>query len=167
MDLQELIDRLEELVQEGRSLPFLRGVLVDEERLWDLIDQMRISIPDEVRKAQQIMAQKDRIIAQAQERAKRIIQRAQQEREALIEESEVVQEARARAEQVLEEAQAEAERIRREAESYALHLFQTVAAQLRDALNQVEKAIAVLEHQALAAEAPAGEEGQTGEPEPL
>lgn len=145
MDLQELVDRLEELVQEGRSLPFIRGVLVDEERLWDLIDQMRISIPEEVRKAQQLLAQKDRIIAQAQERARRILQRAQEEREALIAESEVVQAAQAHAEEILNAAHEEAERIRREAEEYALRLFREAARNLEEALRHLQASIAVLE----------------------
>ena len=45
MDILHLVDRLEELVNEGRRLPLSNKVMVDEQKIWDLIDQMRISIP--------------------------------------------------------------------------------------------------------------------------
>ncbi len=148
MDILELVDRLEELVEEGRSLPFIRGILVDEDRLLDLIDQMRISIPDEIRKAQQLLSQKDRIIAQAQERARRIVQQAEAERARLVEESDITAAARERAEEIREQARMEAERIRREAEEYALRLFRDVERYLEDALNRVHTGIRVLEQTA-------------------
>jgi len=57
MDILELVDRLEELFNEGRAVPFTHSVIVDEDRFLDIIDQMRMTIPDEVRKAQQLLAQ--------------------------------------------------------------------------------------------------------------
>ena len=67
MDILELVDRLEELFNASRGIPFTRSVIVDEERMLDLIDQMRVTIPDEVRKAQQLLAQRERILAQAKD----------------------------------------------------------------------------------------------------
>ncbi len=145
MDILELVDRLEELIQEGRSLPLLRGVLVDEERLWELIDQMRVTIPEEVRKAQQLLNQKDRIIAQAQERARRIVQQAESERARLVEESAIVQAAQERAEEILAQAEQEAQRIRAEAEAYALNLFRVTERHLLEALERIQKGIQVLD----------------------
>lgn len=54
MDILQMIDRLEELLNESRPLPFTHNVIVDEDRMLDLIDQMRVSIPEEVKKAQQL-----------------------------------------------------------------------------------------------------------------
>jgi hypothetical protein len=71
MDILHLIDRLEELFNESRFIPFTHNVIVDEDRMLDLIDQMRVAIPEEVKKAQQIIAQRDRLLAQAQEEANR------------------------------------------------------------------------------------------------
>ncbi len=144
MDILDLVDRLEELVQEGRSLPLIRGVLVDEERLWEIIDQMRISVPEEVRKAQQLLSQKDRIVAQAQERARRIVQQAESERAKMIEESAIVQSAKERAEEIVAQAQEEAGRIRAEAEAYVLNLFRKAEQQLQDALQKIQTGIRVL-----------------------
>ena len=63
MDILHLVDRLEELFNESRSVPFTHSVIVDEDRMLDIIDQMRVSIPEEIKKAQQILAQRDRILA--------------------------------------------------------------------------------------------------------
>ena len=73
MDILHLVDRLEELFNESRPVWFTHSVIVDEDRLLDLIDQMRITIPEEIKKAQQLLAQKDRIMAQAQEEGNRTI----------------------------------------------------------------------------------------------
>ncbi len=74
MDILHLVDRLEELIfSESRSISFLHSVVVNEDRVVDLIDQMRVSIPEEIKKAQQILAQRDRILAQAQEEATRTL----------------------------------------------------------------------------------------------
>ena len=51
MDIQHLVDRLEDLIDEGRHMPFSKFTMIDEERALELIDQMRISIPEEIEKA--------------------------------------------------------------------------------------------------------------------
>ena len=56
MDILHLVDRLEELFNESRALPFTRNVVVDEDKMLDIIDQMRVTIPEEVKKAQQMLA---------------------------------------------------------------------------------------------------------------
>jgi hypothetical protein len=74
MDILYLVDRLEELFNESQSVFLTKNVLVNEERMLDLIDQMRLSIPEEIKKAQRIITQKDIIIAQANEEANRTIE---------------------------------------------------------------------------------------------
>ncbi|HEY5156343.1 MAG TPA: hypothetical protein VII93_00065, partial [Anaerolineales bacterium] len=76
MDILHLIDRLEELFNNSRPIPLTHNVIVDEDKFLDIIDQMRISVPEEVKKAQQVFSQKDRVMAQAQEEANRTLQLA-------------------------------------------------------------------------------------------
>ena len=66
MDILHLVDRLEELFNESRPLPMMRKVVVDEDKMLSIIDQMRVSIPEEIKKAQQLLSQRDRLIAQGQ-----------------------------------------------------------------------------------------------------
>ncbi len=84
MDIQHLIDRLEELFNESRGIPLTHSVVIDEDRFLDIIDQMRVSIPEEIKKAQQVLVQRDRVLAQAQEEANRTIALARDKGEQLI-----------------------------------------------------------------------------------
>ena len=145
MDILELVDRLEELFNESRAVPFTHSVMVDEDRFLDLIDQMRVTIPEEVRKAQQLLAQRERILAQAKEEAQRTIQLAQQKREEMIADHRLVEEAQRKAAQIIAQAEAEAERIRREADHYALESLKKLAVQLDRMLTEVQNGIQILQ----------------------
>ena len=72
MDIQHLVDRLEELLNSGRHVPMTALTVIDEQRTLELIDQMRISIPEEIEKAKRVLRERDRVIAQANEEAARI-----------------------------------------------------------------------------------------------
>ena len=76
MDILHLVDRLEEIFNAGTAIPLSHKLMVDEDRVLEIIDQMRVSIPEEVKKSQQVLAQRDRILAQAQEEATRTVQLA-------------------------------------------------------------------------------------------
>src|SRR5512136_2352121 len=116
MDILHLVDRLEQLVNEGRRLPLSNKVMVDEQRVWDLIDQMRISIPEEVKKAKRTNQERDRIIAQAHEEAARMVDLKRGEAEGMIAEHELVKAAQSRAEIIVERAQRDAESLRADAD---------------------------------------------------
>ncbi|MDP2974867.1 MAG: hypothetical protein Q8N45_01510, partial [Anaerolineales bacterium] len=97
MDILHLVDRLEELFNGCRPIPLTHNVIVDEDRFLDIIDQMRISIPEEVKKAQQIYSQKDRVLAQAQEEVNRTLALAREKADQLVEKDGLAQEAQKRA----------------------------------------------------------------------
>jgi len=145
MDILHLVDRLEELFNQSRSIPLTRQVVVDEDRMLDLVDQMRVSIPDEVKKAQLILSQKDRILAQAHEEANRTISLAREKSEQLMEKDAVVQAAHARADQIIARARGEAENIRNEADQYVVERLATLQMELERILNQVQNGIATVE----------------------
>jgi len=107
MDILHLIDRLEELFNDGSALPFMKKVAMDEEKLLDLIDQLRLSIPDEIKKAQSVLNQKERILAQSQEEANRTVTLAQEQAAKLVEKDVIVQEARRVADELIRKANEE------------------------------------------------------------
>lgn len=145
MDILHLIDRLEELFNESRPIWFTHSVIVDEDRMLDLIDQMRVSIPDEIKKAQQVQAQKDRLLAQAQEEATRTLALARERGEQLIERDNLVQAAQARADQIIEQARLEANTIKRDAEDYVIQSLTLLEEELMRSLNQVRNGISSLQ----------------------
>src|SRR5512147_2067711 len=120
MDILHLIDRLEEILNESRPLPFTHNVFVDEDRMLDLIDQMRVAIPEEVKKAQQLIAQRDRILAQAQEEVNRTLALAREKSEQMIERDSIVEAAKARADQIIAQAHSDIVGMRQEADNYVL-----------------------------------------------
>ncbi len=122
MDILHLVDRLEELFNNSRPIPLTHNVIVDEDKFLDIIDQMRISVPEEVKKAQDVFSKKDRVMAQAQEEANRTLQIAREKADGLVEKELLVQDAKRRAEQIVDQAKAEAENIKTGADQYAIEL---------------------------------------------
>lgn len=147
MDIQHLVDRLEDLVDEGRHVFGTKYTMVDEERALEIIDQMRISIPEEIEKAARILAQRDRILAEAHEEAARIVQEHRKKAENLLDQDSTVHAAHARAESVREQARQEAARITAEADAYVTQVLGKLEQLLVRDLNEVRNGISLLQEQ--------------------
>lgn len=145
MDILHLVDRLEELLNQSRPLPFTHNVIVDEDRMLDLIDQMRVAVPEEVKKAQQLQVQRDRILAQAQEESNRTVSIAREKSEQLVERDAIAQAALSRAEQIKAQALLDAENTRREADNYVLETLTHLEMELDRFLTQVRNGIRLLQ----------------------
>jgi hypothetical protein len=146
MDILHLVDRLEELFNESRPIPLTHNVIVDEDRMLDLIDQMRVAIPDEVKKAQQVLSQRDRVLAQAQEEANRTLALAREKSEGLVEQSAIAEAARIRAREIEQQAEIDAEKTRREADNYVIDTLSRLEEQLQRSLNQARNGILALKN---------------------
>ncbi|MEN6554858.1 MAG: hypothetical protein ABFD21_00485 [Anaerolineaceae bacterium] len=145
MDILHLVDRLEELFNNSRPIPLSRSVVVDENAFMDIIDQMRISIPDDIKKSQQIIAQKDRILAQAQEEANRTLALAREKSEKMIEKSDVYLAAQAKAEQITEQARREAGQTQLDSDRYVVETLTKLEAEMNRILAQVQNGIRALQ----------------------
>jgi len=146
MDILHLVDRLEELFNESRPIPFTNNVIVDEDRMLDIIDQMRVAIPDQVKQAEKLLAERDRTLAQAQEEASRTVQLAREKSEGLLERDSIVEAAQTKGEQIIEQAQRDAEATRLEADNYVLETLTTLEIEMERIINQVRNGIRTLEH---------------------
>ncbi len=144
MDILHLVDRLEELFNNSKGVPLTRMVMVDEERMLDLIDQMRLAIPDEIKNSQQIINQKERILAQANEEAHRIIELAKEQAEKLVERDEIVQKAKIIGDEIIQKAREETELIKREADEYAINSLEHLEVELNKILRQVQNGLITL-----------------------
>jgi vacuolar-type H+-ATPase subunit H len=133
MDILQLIDRLEELFNESKTIPLTRNVMVDEDKMLDIIDQM--------------LGQRDRVLAQAQEEANRTIEIARQKADQLVAKDMVAVEAQRRADQILAQARAEGENIRADADDYVMESLHQLEAELERNLNQVRNGIRTVEEE--------------------
>jgi F0F1-type ATP synthase membrane subunit b/b' len=145
MDILHLVDRLEELFNESRPIWFTHSVVMDEDRLLDLIDQMRVSIPDEIKKSQQLMAQKDRILAQAQEEANRTIALAREKADKMVEKDPITEAAQTRAEQIIAQTRQECAQMKLEADEYVHQSLLSFQAELDALMRQVKNGIMTIE----------------------
>jgi hypothetical protein len=145
MDILQLVDRLEELFNQSRPIWLTHSVIVDEDKFLDIVDQMRIAIPEEVKKAQQLYAQKDRILAQAQEEANRTLELARQKAAELVEKEALVVDAQRRAAQIIDQSKAEADDIKLGADQYSHDTLASLVAELERVLNQARNGLMVLE----------------------
>jgi hypothetical protein len=149
MDFLHLVDRIEELFNDSRAVPFTRNVVVDEDKMLDIIDQMRVTVPEEVKKAQQIVAQRDRIIAQAQEEASRIVALAKEKAEQIVEREAIVKSAQTRGTQIVTQARDDAANTRREADDYVIESLQTLEEEVTKLLTQVRNGVRKIEEDRL------------------
>src|SRR5579885_770635 len=115
-----LLDRLESLVSGGARVPLTSRSIVDEQEFIDLLDQIRASIPEEVRQAKRVSQEREKVILQAQSEADKIINTAREQATALLEENELVRLAHEQANAYVQDAIQRAEEIRRGADEYAL-----------------------------------------------
>lgn len=141
MDIQHLVDRLEDLIDEGRHMPFSKFTMIDEERALEIIDQMRISIPEEIEKSARIITQRDRVLAQANEEAARLLQMARQKSDTMVNETDRVKEAQERAQHIIEQARNEAANITAEADQYVMDLLSRLEQTLLRNINEVRNGI--------------------------
>ena len=145
MDILHLVDRLEELFNNSRAIPLTHNVIVDEDKFLDIIDQMRISVPEEVKKAQEVYTKKDRFMAQAQEEATRTLSLARDKANELTDKESLVLDAKRRADQIIDQARMDAEAVKAGADQYAQESLMNLEHAMEQLLIQVRNGVEVLE----------------------
>jgi cell division septum initiation protein DivIVA len=129
-DIYHLIDRLERLLNESWRMPLSTYLVINEDDFLDVVDQMRTAIPQEIKEGEKVQAERDRIVAQAEEEAERIVQLAQDDAAKLIEGHELILAAEQRADTVLQRAQREADILKRDADAYVRDVLVSLDQQL-------------------------------------
>ena len=119
MDIINVIDKLEALVNTSRRLPATRSRLVDDEKVMELVEQLRLSIPQDVRSAKEVIERKDTILNQAQINARRTRSEAEEEFKTRLDQNDLLVSARRQSEEMLSEAERKASRLMELAETEA------------------------------------------------
>jgi len=145
MDILYLVDRLENLIASSRRMPLVNQILIKEGDILNIVDQMRTSIPDEIKQARRIIQEKERILAQAQADATTLLARAREEteramnREGLLRAAEarsqeLVRQAEEQVHSVIERAEEHGEQLKNEADNYVAETLRN----LKDHLASIE-----------------------------
>jgi len=109
MDIQFLVERLEALVVNARKLPMTSQIILEQAAVLDLIDQMRVAIPEEVKQARRIVQESDRVVQKAREEGEQIIGAAQEQAAILLQDQSILREAESRAGDMEKQAQSKAD----------------------------------------------------------
>jgi vacuolar-type H+-ATPase subunit H len=163
-----LIERLEALVANGRRLPLSSSVIIDQAAALEWIDQLRVTIPEDIKSARRVTNEIERLL----EEAEQILGRAQEQATYLIEERELTRQAEELSHEIVRQAQTEADEIRRGADDYATEVLVGLETQVMRTLKTIKLGLELLDDRrttasaaaAAAATAAMGNDGQ-GDPD--
>ncbi|HLG50495.1 MAG TPA: ATPase [Chloroflexota bacterium] len=141
----QLIDRLEQLVSSGTRLPLSSRTIIDEQEFLDIIDQLRVTVPEEIKQARRMSQERERVIMQAEEEADKIINAARERASLMLSENELIRRAQEETQQIIAEARRQAEEIRQGADLYALDVLGNLENELTKLLATVRKGRATLD----------------------
>jgi vacuolar-type H+-ATPase subunit H len=136
--MHTLIEELENLLNSAMRMPVGGKLLIDEATLRHLVEEMRASLPDELRVGQRIAGERDRILADARAQARRIVEDAQTQANAKLDEQNLVQAARQRARETQAEAEKTCAHLRAETDQYVLNQFSALESRLIRVLREVQ-----------------------------
>src|SRR5437762_712965 len=128
MDVLVLIDKLDDLVHNAKQVPLTDQVRVDKEEIYDILDQMRATIPEEIKQARWIVKERQEMLAEAKREAERIVKEARERQSQLVSQQEVIEDARARERE-----------IRLGAEDYADEILNTLEVNLSKFIAAVQR----------------------------
>lgn len=144
-DILYLLDRLEEVLGAGSRLPFTSRTLIDDEECFAIIDQIRLGLPNEIRKARMVNSEREALLDEARARADQILRAADNDARDRVREHYITQQAEARAAEIIAQAQREGTQVRREADEYSYKVLLDLDQRLEGLLETVRNGLHMLE----------------------
>ncbi len=137
MEILTLIEKLEDIVEQGLPIPLFGRCITDKDELLDLIQEIRLKLPEEIKQAKWIKEERQRILLDAQKEANETLKDAESRINALIDEHELTKKAQEQAKEIITNAQKNAREIRLGTRDYADEI-------LRDVENVMEQTLKIL-----------------------
>jgi len=139
LDVLALIDKLDDLVHNARTMPFSDKVAIEREEIYELLDQMRSTIPEEIKQSRWIVKERQEMLAEAKREADRLVADARDRAVQEASQQEIVKRAEREAAQILEEARVREREVRLGAEDYADEVLSTLEVNLGKFLAAVQR----------------------------
>ncbi len=141
--IEQLIDEIMEFVESCKASAFSSSkVIVPKEELFDLLDELRLKVPEEIKRCQKMIANRDAIIADAEDKAAAIEQAARAQAQMLVNDSEIIQRANYEANEMARQAKEYADSIVAQAQSYSDQIRQGALGYTNEMLGRVEEVLA-------------------------
>jgi len=139
MDIMALVDKLEDLIAEGKKVPLTSNVVVNEQKLFEMVDEIRASYPDEIKQARWIVKERQQMLDEAEKQAQQSIEDAKRKAQELASETEVVNLAQRQARDLIDKARDQERQIRLGAEDYADEMLANLEVNLGKLLAAVQR----------------------------
>ncbi|MCI9287279.1 MAG: ATPase [Clostridia bacterium] len=138
MEIFTLLETLEEALEKSRTIPFSDKCIVDKEEFFEIIKEIRIKLPDELKQAKWVKEERSRIIVEAKKEADDIVKEAENRIISMIDEHEITRKAYEQKAQIIETANEMSREISKGTKDYADNLLEKIEAVLGDALKTVQ-----------------------------
>jgi len=139
MDIFGRLDRLEDFVANSKRVPLSSSVMLNEAEFYDLLDDIRATLPNELKQARVVSKDRDRILTDAEHKEEEILARARKQSDQLVGETEIIRQAEIDRDHMIEVAQEEARKILYDAEDVADRIFGELEASLTDVRDSTEE----------------------------
>ena len=138
MEIFTLLETIEDILEGSKEIPFTHKALVDKEELLEIIKEIRLKLPEELKQAKVIKEEHDRIISKAQEEANDIVKEAENRIISMIDEHEITKKAYEQKNKIIENANDMAREISNGTKAYADSVLESIQVALEDALKAIE-----------------------------
>lgn len=140
MSIDEILDEMDELLDKASSVPFAgHKSIVDGDRLRELINDVRLNVPQEIKHAKMVEFDKERIIKEAQARAEYIVRDAEERAKLITSEQAIIQAAKQAAIETATKARSECDAMRAATDAYIMKRFQEAEVYFNDGLKDVQQ----------------------------
>ena len=139
MDVLVLIDKLDDLVHNAKAVPLTDQVRIDREEIYDILDQMSATIPEEIKQARWIVKERQEMLAEAKRETDRILGEAREQAVREASQTEIVKLAERQAQEIVDDARRQARETRLEMEDWADGILSTLEVNLDKFLTAVKR----------------------------
>lgn len=137
MELFTLLETLEEMLENSKTVPFSGKAIVEKEEILDIIKEIRLKLPDELKQAKWVKEERQRILVEAQKEADDILKEAENRIISMIDEHEITRKAYEQKAQIIETANEMSREISKGTKDYADNLLEKIEVVLEDALKTI------------------------------
>ena len=138
MEIFNLLETIEDMLENSKTLPFTSKAVLDKDELLDIIKEIMLKLPEELKQAKVIKEEHDRIIEKANEEAKEIVKDAENRIISMIDEHEITKKAYDQKNKIIENANDLAREISNGTKAYADNILAGVQVTLEDALKVIQ-----------------------------
>ena len=147
MNIEEILDMMEETLDKSWNLPLSGGKsVVDVEKVRDMMDDIRLNMPTEVKQAKSIVADRSDIIASAKRESENIIKRAEAQARAMVASEEIMKQAQLKANEMISNAQIKSREMRQAANDYGDAMMRRCEEALASNLSDLKVARQAIKH---------------------